>query len=422
MMKTAFLSLCLALLFPSLLRADDVIFFKNCGKYTMYVWVNGSYQGKVNGGATVYMPREGFVTQDSGFQPDGTLKTTHSHGGWEAGRLLEYQAFSSSFEMEGSRAAYYTTGTVPYQPGDKSIGLTCGENPPPAILPTDHEMETAGKMRGGKPPGDLRALLSAGKEEVPYGGGNAAKGSITGNSVFPLWYAGYKKKEEKKEPSGTFTNSLGMKMIWVKPGAVQGRAWEWDRRQYRDGGVRMLQVNGYFLSATETTQAQWAAVMGGNPSQFRGNNLPVEQVSWNDAAAFCQRLTASERQAGKLPKGFVYALPTESQWEYACRAGTTGDYAGNLDAMAWYDRNSGKRTQPVATKQANVWGFHDMHGNVWEWCRDVGHCRDGIGGRSGRGGSWYSSAESCRSGNRNWITPDNRNFDLGIRPALVPSQ
>ncbi|HEY7545724.1 MAG TPA: bifunctional serine/threonine-protein kinase/formylglycine-generating enzyme family protein, partial [Blastocatellia bacterium] len=113
----------------------------------------------------------------------------------------------------------------------------------------------------------------------------------------------------------------------------------------------------------EVTQAQWEAVMGNNPSNFKGANLPVENVSWNDAQEFIQKLNARN-------DGYVYRLPTEAEWEYACRAGSTGDYAGNLDEMAWHGSNSASKTHSVGQKKPNAWGLHDMHGNVWEWCMD----------------------------------------------------
>jgi len=184
----------------------------------------------------------------------------------------------------------------------------------------------------------------------------------------------------------------------------------------------------YWLGKTEVTQGQWSAVMGSNPSYFKGENLPVE-VSWEEAMAYCRKLTERERNGGRLPEGYEYTLPTEAQWEYACRAGTTGDYAGSLDAMGWYSSNSGSKTRPVGQKEANAWGLSDMHGNVWEWCSDWygdypgASVTDPTGPASGanpvgRGGSWFSTAAICRSARRSRLSPGYRLNNLGFRLAL----
>ncbi len=145
---------------------------------------------------------------------------------------------------------------------------------------------------------------------------------------------------------------------------------------------------------------------------------------------FCRKLTQQERAAGRLPEDWEYTLPTEAQWEYACRAGTTGAWAGELDAMAWYAKNSGNTTHPVGQKQPNAWGLYDMHGNVWEWCRDWyadklpgGAVTDPVGAASGafrvyRGGGWWLPADYCRSAYRNWSSPGDRGNDVGFRLAL----
>ena len=132
-----------------------------------------------------------------------------------------------------------------------------------------------------------------------------------------------------------------------------------DNEPDRDSDERpqhRVTVPGFSMGKYEITQAQWKAVMGTNPSYFKGDNLPVENVSWNDAKEFCSKLS---QMTGKQ-----YRLPTEAEWEYACRAGTTGPYAGNLDAMAWYSNNAGFKTHPVGQKRPNAFGLYDMHGNV----------------------------------------------------------
>jgi formylglycine-generating enzyme required for sulfatase activity len=189
----------------------------------------------------------------------------------------------------------------------------------------------------------------------------------------------------------------------------------------------------FWLGKTEITQGQWGVLMDHNPSRFKGDDLPVESVSWIEAVAFCRQLTEREQAAGRLPKGYAFTLPTEAQWEYACRAGTTDNNAGTLDAMAWYAKNSGGTTHEVAQKQSNEWGVYDMHGNVWEWCLDWygvypgGSVTDPTGSAEGdsrvcRGGGWGNSPRICRSSYRGWDRPETSFDVLGFRVALVPLQ
>ncbi len=178
-------------------------------------------------------------------------------------------------------------------------------------------------------------------------------------------------------------------------------------------------VAGFYIGKYQITQEQWQQVMENNPSHFKGGkNLPVETVSWNDAKEFCKKLS---RMAGR-----EYRLPTEAEWEYACRAGTTGYYAGDLDDIEWYDKNSRSKTHPVGQKQPNAYGLHDMHGNVWEWCRDwygayeAGPDRDPVGPPTGeyrvlRGGSWINYGHACRSAVRCGLLPVTRFSHLGFR-------
>jgi eukaryotic-like serine/threonine-protein kinase len=191
--------------------------------------------------------------------------------------------------------------------------------------------------------------------------------------------------------------------------------------------VHKVKISKAFeMGKYQVTQAQWEAIMEGNPSYFKGVSRPVEQVSWNDAQEFIKKLNEKK-------DGYVYRLPTEAEWEYGCRAGTTGDYAGNLDEMGWYNKNSGRKTHPVGEKKANAWGLYDMHGNVWEWCADLYNGRyyrespdaDPKGPDSGsdcvgRGGGWYNFAVYCRSANRYFYTPDARFYLLGFRLVRTP--
>ena len=188
-------------------------------------------------------------------------------------------------------------------------------------------------------------------------------------------------------------------------------------------------TRGFFLAETECTQGQWASVMGGNPSRFKGPDRPVEQVSWGEAVEYCRRLTAKQRAEGILAEGWEWRLPTEAEWEYAARAGTKGARYGELDAIAWYDGNSGSETHAVGQKAANAWGLQDMMGNVWEWCSDwsgdyaTGSETNPTGPSSGsdrvnRGGSWSGDARYARSANRYRLVPGARYNNLGFRPAL----
>jgi formylglycine-generating enzyme required for sulfatase activity len=234
------------------------------------------------------------------------------------------------------------------------------------------------------------------------------------------------------ERGESFRNTLGAGMVWIAPGdfAMGDRSRRGDSDERPVHEVRL--TSGFWLGETDVTNAQWKALMGTEPGAFIGGNRPVENVSWNDAVDFCKKLTAKERAAGRLPTGIQYRLPTEAQWEYACRAGTTGDFAGNLEAMAWHDTNSGSETHDVKMKRPNAWGLYDMHGNVWEWCADWygsysdGMAEDPTGVPTGalrvyRGGSWTSPAGYCRSASRGRNSPGFRNIYLGFRLAAAPA-
>mgnify|MGYP001777915515 CR=1 FL=1 len=189
--------------------------------------------------------------------------------------------------------------------------------------------------------------------------------------------------------------------------------------------VAVVKIPGksYAFGKYEVTQAQYASVMGANPSNFKGENLPVEQVSWNDAVKFCEKLTARERALGLISENQEYRLPTSDEWEHACRAGTatrfyTGDAESALDRAGWYGGNSGFETHPVGQKEPNAFGLYDMHGNVWEWTATAKGSR-----RVCRGGSWYYSVDWCGSSSSFSHSPDARYYkDLGFRVVLAPAE
>jgi formylglycine-generating enzyme required for sulfatase activity len=235
------------------------------------------------------------------------------------------------------------------------------------------------------------------------------------------------------EEEKSFRNSTGGQMVWIPPGNFRMGDMEGDG-EANEKPVHDVRISaGYWLGETAVTQAQWEDVMGKNQSYFKGADLPVENVSWDDAVAFCTKLSAREHDSGRLPWRIEYRLPTEAQWEYACRAGTTVDYANALPATAWSDTNSDGRTHEVAKKQANAWGLYDMHGNVGQWCADwyagyrAGLDVDPTGPWEGlqrvaRGGSWDLGSRSCRSATRFAIAPDSASSHVGFRLAAVVSR
>jgi formylglycine-generating enzyme required for sulfatase activity len=205
----------------------------------------------------------------------------------------------------------------------------------------------------------------------------------------------------------------------------------------------LVRVSDFFISRYEVTQEEYREVMGADLSEFKGDSLPVEQVSWFDAIEYCNRRSLMEdlipayTVSGSGDRRDVtwnrdangYRLPTEAEWEYACRAGTTAPYSGgdSVDSAGWHDGNSGHTTHPVGQKEASAWGLYDMHGNVYEWCQDwYGEYADGAqedpagtassSSRVVRGGSWGSLARYLRSAYR-YFTPSNGSSYVGFRLA-----
>ena len=223
------------------------------------------------------------------------------------------------------------------------------------------------------------------------------------------------------QPFAENINGTQLQMVYAPGGTfLMGSPLSESGRDNDEGPQSNATVPSFYMSKYEVTQTQYQAVMGTNPSSFKGDDLPVDSVTWNDAVEFCRKLS---RAVGR-----DYHLPTEAEWEYASRAGTTGPYAGNIDALTWYSANSGSRTHPVGQKQPNGLGLYDMYGNVWEWCQskykpypynatDGREDLQGTDVRVLRGGSWESSVNSCRSAYRRRVVPDVRS--IGFRIVLA---
>lgn len=200
-----------------------------------------------------------------------------------------------------------------------------------------------------------------------------------------------------------------------------------EARENDEGPVRRIKIGTpFYIGRCEVTQAQWKAVMGHARSNFKGPDFPVDGIRWAEAVEFCKRLGEREPE--------TFRLPTEAEWEYACRAGSTTPYSFGDDAPflvehAWFNSNSGGKTHPVGQKASNAFGLHDMHGNVWEWCSDwyaeylSGSTVDPMGPPEGssrilRGGSWFCTPGPCRSANRGWNTPHIQDDDVGFRVVM----
>ena len=231
-----------------------------------------------------------------------------------------------------------------------------------------------------------------------------------------------------KELSGNnFTvPGVGIEMIWIKPGSFQMGS---DSGDESEKPVHTVNISkGFWMGKYEVTQKQWKEVMDNNPSYFKRDNQPVEKISWNDCLKFCKKLS--------LKTGLNFRLPSEAEWEYACRAGTTTKYySGNCESglveIAWCRKNSDETSRPVGEKSPNAFGLYDMVGNVWEWCWDNWHdnydgapddgsswTSKGNSSRVLRGGGWYGDDEQCSSSSRISFMADYTYTTYGFRVVV----
>ena len=292
--------------------------------------------------------------------------------------------------------------------------------------------------------GDTISNLKADSSYTAHLSYRRGETEYTGELSFSCNWKGQVQKTVALKISGVVTTLPGgvqLKMIRVEPGSFMMGSEKGDSDEKPVHRVTLTKP--YYLGETEVTQAQWRAVIGNNPSHFQGDSRPVEKVKWHEAMEFCQKLN----DEGRAPNGWKFTLPTEAQWEFACRAGTTTNYsygdASDVQKMNFdgnYPYGGGSqgvfRGETVAVKSLgykNAWGFYDMHGNVYEWCLD-GERRyssravtDPQGPDSGswrvlRGGGWDNGARLCRSADRNGHDPGYRYYYFGFRLALVPVQ
>jgi sulfatase modifying factor 1 len=266
----------------------------------------------------------------------------------------------------------------------------------------------------------------------------------------PAWCGGWEGDDKGGIYADLVVGRLVIPMRWISPDSFTMGSPQNETGRYDDElSHTVILTQGFWLGRYPVTQEEFEAVMGKNPSHFKGPRRPVENVEWDEAVAYCRRLTEMARELHAMEEGHGFRLPTEAEWEYACRAGTINAFNNDsectqptghdpaLDKLGWFDQNSRNETHPVGEKQGNAWGLHDMHGNVWEWCEDRGDWnyqesrvvtntyREGVvnpvclegAWRVVRGGSCWNDAGSCRSAVRNLGEPGNRDVSLGFRLA-----
>jgi len=238
-------------------------------------------------------------------------------------------------------------------------------------------------------------------------------------------------KRGEKAFRDSLGNGLVMEMVRIPSGKFMiGSPLNETGRRENESPLSEINVPAFYMAKFAVTQEQWAAIMGNNPSIFRDNlQAPVENTSWLEAQDFCRKLAQRSQH--------FYRLPSESEWEYACRAGTNtafhfGDSSEQLADYAWFGDNANKRSHPVGAKVPNPWGLHEMHGGIWEWCEDIWHDsfkdapvdgsawvnNDNSSRRVRKGGSWSNEARLCRAASREWHWQSDRYNDIGLRVVI----
>lgn len=219
----------------------------------------------------------------------------------------------------------------------------------------------------------------------------------------------------------SLNKNVKIEMVWIPGGDFIMGSPSSDNERYAEREVQhqVIITNGFWMATTETTQKMWEQLTNSNPSKIMGSNLPVEQVNWNEIQIVLKKIHLTDNK---------FRLPTEAEWEYACRAGTTSPYAGNRDAMTWHSENADRTTHRVASKNPNAWGLYDMHGNVSEWCSDWFTASIGTnainppGPKNGerrvqRGGQYTGRVKHTRSSDRSSDEPNLKSFFVGFRFA-----
>jgi formylglycine-generating enzyme required for sulfatase activity len=290
---------------------------------------------------------------------------------------------------------------------------------------------------------EVRKWIPSGREQVPLPTGNVER-TVLGRLAAATNLEGRRAGEERAD------NGLKMKLVWCPAGEFTMGSSDSDKDAGDDEkpAVKVTLTRGFWLGKNEVTQREWGRIIGTTPwkkfdNAKTGADYPAWFVDWQDATEFCRDLTDAERQAGRLPKGWEYTLPTEAQWEYGCRARDTssfsfGDDADKLSNYAWFRKNSGDigddYPHRVAQKKPNGWGLYDMHGNVAEWCRDrlsshkyklpAGGDAEDTSERGDwrvqRGGAWFGAAAECRSAYRYFTLGNFGDHRAGFRVALCP--